>query len=84
MRLCMQWTRVTVILGVSLEPGLGMECLCLHPISSYPSVSWNLANTDLDHVLEEFLATPTLQSPIIVILLTTTNAEGAIAAAATP
>lgn len=58
--------------GMSL-PG-GRKLISKEPLA--------VAIPNLDHVLEKVFSTPTLQPPVIVVLLATTNAESAIAATA--
>lgn len=77
MRLCVERPRVAVTTFVGVEPGLRMECLGLE-ISAQLNYTM-LGCIYLLHIVEELLAAPALQFPVIIVLLATTNTQGAIA-----
>lgn len=81
-RLDVQGTIISVALFIGLEPWLGMECLGLALLSAPWSIPFQGHKSDLSHVFEELLSAPSLQSPVIVVLLAPTNAKSAIASTA--
>lgn len=78
----MQRTIVSMALLIGLEPRLGVESLRLGLWSVPVFVPFQRHKPDLSHVLEELLSTPSIQSPVIVVLLAATNAKSAIASTA--